>query len=501
MTGIFDTGPSKAPPASFNMAQYVLRYAATLAEKPALEVFSETGRTVWRYEQIAQSVRHAAFALRENGLEPGDKVLLRLGNSPDFPIVFLGALWGGLVPVPTSAALTQREVDWIAKDLTPALCVASEDLVVPANVGLVTPQELQESGVMDTAVMGDPNQPGYIIYTSGSSGTPRAVLHAHRAIWARRMMYQGWYGLTGSDRVFHAGAFNWTYTLGVGLLDPWAQGATALIRGSEIPNTDLPSLLRQSEASIFAAAPGVYRQVLKRENKLDLPSLRHGLSAGEALSERIRAAWQQATGTEIYEALGMSECSTYISAHPGRQALKGYAGYVQDGRRIAILDQEGTPVAFGTPGTIGIDRRDPGLMLGYPTDPDAEARHFKGEWFDTGDRAVLEADGALQYLGRNDDMMNAGGYRVAPMEVEAAFTTLPGLLECAATEVEIKADTHVIALFYTGTPLDDTQLQAHAEAGLARYKHPRVYVHCDALPHNANGKLNRKALRETFEAP
>ncbi|MEM8582417.1 MAG: fatty acid--CoA ligase family protein, partial [Pseudomonadota bacterium] len=250
----------------------------------------------------------------------------------------------------------------------------------------------------------------------------------------------------------------------------------------------------------LAAAPGVLRQMLKSRDHISLPDLRHVLSAGEALSPRLRAAWRSATHTEIYEALGMSECSTYISAHPGRQAPDGYAGYVQQGRRVAVLDPAGRPLPFGSPGTLGIHRRDPGLMLGYLTSPDTETPRHQDAWFDTGDRAIMRADGAVKYLGRDDDMMNAGGYRVAPLEVEAAFATLPGLGECAATSVDIKADAQVIALFYTGFSLDDARLRAHAEANLARYKQPRVFIHCESLPHNANGKLNRKALRRTFEA-
>ena len=104
--------------------------------------------------------------------------------------------------------------------------------------------------------MGDPDRPGYIIYTSGTSGQPRAVTHAHRAIWARRMMWEGWYGLTENDRLLHAGAFNWTYTLGTGLLDPWTRGATALIPGKGVTPDTLGLLMQQHDATIFAAAPG-----------------------------------------------------------------------------------------------------------------------------------------------------------------------------------------------------------------------------------------------------
>jgi acyl-coenzyme A synthetase/AMP-(fatty) acid ligase len=153
--------------------------------------------------------------------------------------------------------------------------------------------------------MGDPERLAYVVYTSGTSGKPRAVAHAHRAIWARQMMFEGWYGLRQDDRLLHAGAFNWTYTMGTGLMDPWTIGATALIPAAGTASETLPTLLAANKATIFAAAPGVYRQLLKGTLHLELPSLRHGLSAGEKLPASTLSAWTNATDTPIFEAYGM----------------------------------------------------------------------------------------------------------------------------------------------------------------------------------------------------
>ena len=133
--------------------------------------------------------------------------------------------------------------------------------------------------------MGAPDRPAYIIFTSGTSGTSRGVIHAHRAIWARRMMVDGWYGLNADDRVLHAGAFNWTYTLGTGLMDPWTIGATALIPSGGTTPAQLPALLRNHGATIFAAAPGVYRQLLKSE----MPEM-HGFLLGAPVFKRAKRA-------------------------------------------------------------------------------------------------------------------------------------------------------------------------------------------------------------------
>ena len=188
----------------------------------------------------------------------------------------------------------------------------------PAGAKLVDLAALQAMRALPPAPyhMGAPDRLAYIVYTSGTSGRPRAVMHAHRAIWARQMMHQGWYDISEDDRLMHAGAFNWTFTLGTGLLDPWSVGATALIPAQGVPPEALPLLLKRHDATIFAAAPGVYRKVLGAGHPLPLPRLRHGLAAGEKLPETTRAAWQAATGTPVYEAYGMSEISTFISANP-----------------------------------------------------------------------------------------------------------------------------------------------------------------------------------------
>ncbi|WP_424970096.1 class I adenylate-forming enzyme family protein [Dinoroseobacter sp. S76] len=490
-------------PAPFNLAAYVLDPGNAPSAKTALELWSGTRVDRWSYHRLRRAVFQTAAALLEEGCQPRDKILMRVGNSVDFPILFLACLAADLVPVPTSAALTQEEIDWIAGDLQPALSVWDGETVAPTGLRSLRIHDIKSAEQIAgfEPVPGDPNRLAFVVYTSGSSGRPRAVAHAHRAIWARRMMWDGWYGMGPEDRMLHAGAFNWTYTLGVGLMDPWAIGATAIIPAAGTQSVDLPELLHQSEASIFAAAPGVYRQILKSDALTPLPSLRHGLAAGEALPGSLRETWRDRMGTEIYEALGMSECSTFVSGCPTRPAPPGTAGYAQPGRRIAALGAEGAPVPPLKPGRLAIHRSDPGLMLGYledgrPTLP------LQGDWFDTGDMVEIGADGAVRYLGRDDDMMNAGGFRVSPLEVERAFQSLPEITETAAVEVEIKPDVTVIALFYaSNTALPEDRLRAEALQHLARYKQPRLYIHRETLPKGGNGKLNRRALRAGFEAP
>ncbi|MDE0968923.1 MAG: class I adenylate-forming enzyme family protein [Octadecabacter sp.] len=487
-------------PASFNMASYILARAGDNPTKIALTILGGDMDECWTYAQIEAAIRGTATGLLATGLVLGDRVLLRLGNTPEFAIAFLACIAVDLIPVPTSSQLSLSEITEITFDLAPKAIIASGDITLPDHAAsVITIAKLTSFYSLPPVdfVYGDPNRAAYIIFTSGTSGTPRGVIHAHRAIWARRMMHEGWYGLTQYDRVLHAGAFNWTYTLGTGLMDPWTLGATALIPAANTPLIRIPTLLAQYKATIFAAAPGIYRQLIKLGIK-PIPTLQHALSAGEKLPETTRAAWIATTNTPIFEAYGMSECSTFISGSPSQPADIGTLGYPQLGRRVALLDEKGRSSHIGQ---IAVHKSDPGLMLSYLNAPKDTAERFSADWFLTGDIGRRLPSGAIVYQGRVDDMMNAGGYRVSPIEVETALAQFPGIHEAAAVELCVKSDVSVIAVFYTSANvLAESELVAHCAAHLARYKCPRIFIRCEALPRGANNKLLRRALRSEWEA-
>jgi acyl-coenzyme A synthetase/AMP-(fatty) acid ligase len=483
-------------PPRFSLARYVLWDNGASDDKIALTVLKASGSERWSYGRLRARVLETGAALLGVGLEPGERLLLRLGNTPDFPLAFLGAVSAGLVPVPSSAALGGTEIGRIADVLRPKAVLYGPGIALPQDIPALAMADLPDAGSLEAPVEGDPDRPGYIVFTSGTSEAPVGVIHAHRAILARRMMFDGWYGLSRDDRVLHAGAFNWTYTLGTGLLDPWTIGATALIPGPGVTPEMLPLLLRRHEATLLAASPGVFRRILRAE-PAPFPHLRHGLSAGEKLPESLRARWQESMGTDIHEAFGQSECSTFISGSPDRPAPPGTLGFAQPGRAVAILGPDG-PVARGETGEIAVHKSDPGLMLGYLGEA---VPRIEGEWFRTGDMGQMREDGAIVYAGRNDDVLTAGGFRVSPLEIEEAMAQCPGVQDTAAVDHVLDAETVVVALHYAAEgPLDEAALRAHAERHLARHKQPRVYVHHVSLPRNPNGKLLRRALRAANEA-
>jgi acyl-coenzyme A synthetase/AMP-(fatty) acid ligase len=209
--------------------------------------------------------------------------------------------------------------------------------------------------------------------------------------------------------------------------------------------------------------------------------------------------WTSVTGLPLYEALGMSEISTYISTGPSVPHKAGTVGKAQAGRRVAILPVEGNdePLPPNREGLIAVHRSDPGLMLGYWKRPDEEAEVLRGEWFTGGDLGSIDDEGYIAHLGRANELMNAGGYRVSPLEVEAAIARCPQVAEVACAEVRIRSDVSIIAAFIVaadGAPRDASVIKDFANENLASYKIPREIVFVDRLPRTPNGKIQRKAL-------
>ncbi len=495
------------------MAAYAIGRAAQLtSDKIALLVIDRVDADepleTWTYRSLEAAVLSVAHGLAALGLQRGDRLLIRLDNTSAYALLFFGAVAAGLVPIPASSQLTENEAAFLLEN-SGARCVALPDgaqvgalaagvaVLRAANVAAMIAGGAVAADYAATAA----DDPAYMIYTSGTTSRPKGVLHAQRAAWGRRPMYVGWYGLSADDRMLHAGAFNWTYTLGVGLTDPWAMGATTIVYTGDKKPEHWPRLIATTGATLFAAVPSLYRQILKyaQPARRDLGQLRHGLIAGEPPPAGLFEDWHAATGTHLYEAFGMSEMSTYISTSPTVPRKAGFMGRVQAGRAVAILPVDGgtEPLPPGDEGLIGVHRSDPGLMLGYWQRPEEDAEVRRGDWFVGGDLGVMDVDGYVAHRGRANDIMKALGYRVAPQEIEAVLAQVPGVVEVACAEMRVRADVSVIGAFVVravDAKLTAEDVLAPARAQLAAYKVPREVVFVDVLPRTPNGKLKRKDL-------
>ena len=436
-------------------------------------------------------------------LPAGARVALRMANSPAMAIAFFAAARAGMIAMPLSPQLTAAEVGGLIADAEAGLLL-TEAPTDPALAGLAVPRlrpdDLEGAAPLPTL---RPDDPVLLIYTSGTGGRPKGVLHAHRMALGRVPMRTGWLNLRPGDRVLHAGTLNWTYTLGVGLMDPLSVGATAVLaQGTPDPGT-WPALIERHRIDVFAAVPTVYRRLLKHGDPslLRKAKLRYGVTAGEALPAALWQAWRDATGLELYEALGMSEISTYVSSSPSVPTKPGSPGKPQAGRRVTLLDPE-SHEPFDQParhGLLAIHRTDPGLCLGYWRRPEEDAAVRFGEWFAGGDLASFDADGYLHYHGRADDVMNALGVRTSPLEIEAVLERHEAVQEVAVATTRNDEGVELITAFVVpaeGVELDEADLRRFAGERLAAYKLPKRLVCVDRLPRTANGKVQRKRLQD-----
>lgn len=496
----------------FNMADYAIGgHARATPDKMALLVCDvENPREPlesWTFGELDRAVRNLAAGLAAKGLQRGDRIGIRLGNSSQSALMFFAAMAGGFIALPLSDQLTASELAALLDDSGAAALASADVLPDIASRGGILIFSADDVGAMISRNTDEGytstrrDDPAFLIYTSGTTARPKGVLHAHRSALGRQPMYQGWYGIRSDDRMLHAGAFNWTFTLGVGLTDPWANGATAIVCiGNKAPEL-WPNVIAETGATLFAAVPGIYRQILKYAppTRGALGKLRHGLMAGETPPPGLIEEWTSTTGLPLYEALGMSEISTYISTGPSVPHKPGTVGKAQAGRRVAILPVEGDdePLPPNREGLIAVHRSDPGLMLGYWNRPQEEAEVLRADWFTGGDLGSIDDEGYISHLGRANELMNAGGYRVSPLEVEAAIARCPAVAEVACTEVRIRSDVSIIAAFIVaaeGATRDAAIIKDFASKTLAAYKIPREIVFVDRLPRTPNGKIQRKAL-------
>ena len=483
------------------------------------------------FEQLAEYTGKFAQLLRDYGIAVGERILIRLPNSLDFPTAFLGTLKCGAVAVPTSTLLVAEEVRFLAQDSGARVLVTHKSMWPELSAelaGLQTldqiflagegpmpvgnfrfalhdlPQELAGIGDFAPAHPTRSEDPAYLVYTSGTTGDPKGVLHAHRALIGRTPSNTHWFDFREGDRILHSGKFNWTYVLGTGLMDPFYNARTVVVHEGKNDAELWPRLIRKHGCTIFVGVPTIFRQILhKTDFKAgDLPSLRHCMSAGESLSDEMFNAWRERFGLEIYEAMGMSECSYYISHSVFHPIRPGSVGLPQPGHDVHLLDTQFNEVATGEEGVIALRDDDPGKFIGYWRQPEETARMHANGFFLTGDYARRDEDGYIWFLGRRDDIINTFGYRVSPHEIERVMKTHPTVADCIAIGQRIDRDKILIAICVIAQPgqkADAEALLQYGEAHLAGYKRPRLIHLMREYPRTKNGKVIRSALKKIIE--
>ena len=466
--------------------------------------------------------------LNQLKIESSDRVLIRLPNSTDYPESFFGCLKHGAIAVPTSTLLAASEVAYLAKDSGAKILIAAKSMwselqsILDESTELTAillagdgemPSTQNDSNIQildlteliknieptEEIVKSKANDPAYLVYTSGTTGFPKGVLHAHRSLIGRLPASQYWFDFKDGDRIMHSGKFNWTYVLGSALMDPLFHGHTVIVHEGKNDASTWPKLIKKHDCSIFIGVPTIYRQIIQKTdfNAEDVPSLRHCMSAGEHLSDEMLAAWRERFGQDVFEAIGMSEFSYYISQRIDRPIKPGAAGFPQPGHNIQLLSGDGTPAKINEEGMIAIPESDPGLFLNYWQLPEETEKAKHDGYFFTGDYARTDDQGYIWFLGRKDDIINTFGYRVSPHEIERVLKTHSDIADCVALGEEIGTDKVLVSACVILHPNSQLTEQALLEFGnhhLAKYKAPKIIHFYDDFPRTKNGKVLRKLM-------
>jgi acetyl-CoA synthetase len=467
------------------------------ASKRALLAIDADGRRrEWHFGELVAVSAGLSGALAARGVARGDVVMTLVGNRVEWVLAMLACWRMGAVPLPCNTQLRKRDLALRAQVANPVLCVGEERLLgeLPDGIPCMTMSEvalvLDEDRPQETPAPIAPlaaDDPALIVFTSGTTGEPRAALHAQRYLSGQRAQAEHWLGAGADDLVWCTTATGWSKSARNVFLAPWLCGAAALIADGRFEPGERLDLIERERVNVLCQAPTEYRLLATRGALLPLPALRRIVSAGEALGAEVIAAWHEATGLEIRDGYGQTETGHLTGNLLGDEVRPGSMGRALPGFELRIEGSE--------------------LQVRVASCPTFFARYldgepFRGEWWPTGDVVSADADGYYWYEGRNDDLIVSAGYRIGPFEVESALLTHPAVADAAAVpapDPERGAVVRAVVVLRDAEPSERLarELQDHVKSVTAPYKYPRIVEFADELPRTASGKVKRAQLRAT----
>jgi len=502
-------------PRDYNAAYDLLQRNASRSQKVAF-VDGASGASL-TYGQLRDQAQRFANAIRARGIEPESRVLVAMLDTLEWPVVFLGSILAGVVPIAANTLLTTKDFDFLLRDSRARALFVSKPLLPtfePLIGKIRTLRELFVAGdttsnsVAALIAAGSPEQDvagtcsddiGFWLYSSGSTGAPKGTVHLHSHLVQTAELYgRGVLGIREQDVVFSAAKLFFAYGLGNALTFPLSVGATTVLMPGRPTPADVFGVLRRFRPTIFYGVPTLYASLLADETrppKGEL-ALRLCTSAGEALPAGIGRRWTAEYGCEILDGIGSTEMlHIFLSNRPGH-VRHGTTGQPVPGYELRIVGDDGRECGTDEIGELQI--KGPTSALFYWNNRGKTKATFAGEWTKSGDKYTRDADGYYTYGGRSDDMLKVGGIYVSPFEVEACLMTHPCVLEAAVVGMAdadglVKPKAYVV--LKTGQHVTAEELQGHVRSRLAPFKYPRWIQFADELPRTATGKIQRFRLR------
>ena len=503
--------PELQYPERLNCAAVLLDDMVKAGHGERIAIRAPDGECSYRQLQ-AQANRIANLLVREMGLVPGNRVLLRGPNNPMMAASWLGVFKAGGICVGTMPLLRAKELTEIVNkaQITHALCDKRLDeelkLALPSCPTLKfikywyddeTDKQIQSQSSIFDNVDTAAEDVALIAFTSGTTGKPKGTMHFHRDVIAMCDCFPRSCLKPGRDDVF-IGTPPLAFTFGLGglLCFPLRFGASTALVEKLTPATLLESV-QKFRATILFTAPTMYRALAGIWKNYDLRSLKKCVSAGEALPDATRQLFKRESGIEIIDGIGSTELIHIFISHAPEHAKRGATGQAIPGYSAAVLDENGERCAPGQIGRLAV-KGPTGCR--YLAD-ERQKSYVQNGWNLTGDAYVMDMDGYFLYQARTDDMIISAGYNIAGPEVEGALLTHPAVAECAVVgkpDAErgmiVQAFVVLKQGFAAGEDLKKG-LQEHVKRNIAPYKYPRAVEFIDSLPRTETGKLQRFKLR------
>ena len=465
----------------------------------------EPDGTVTTYGDI--DVRSARFAgaLLAMGVQPGDRVATQLEKSVDAVALYLACLRVGGVYLPLNEAYTLPEITYFTDDATPVVYVGRDGHAAPGGPKAATLASLLELDAppFDGIVERAPNDMIAMLYTSGTTGRSKGAMLTCANLTTNALALHELWGFSSADVLLHALPVFHVHGLFVAL-------HCAMLSAAEVrflPRFDVSVVRAQlRECTVMMGVPTFYARLLadSKFGPEDCSTIRLFIAGSAPLTEAAFRAFDERTGHTILERYGMTETGMITSNPLDGDRVAGTVGFALPDVSIRVADEHGAVLEAGSVGVVEV--RGPNVFRGYWGMPDKTAAAFRPDgWFITGDVGVLDPSGRLSLVGRESDLIIAGGYNVYPKEIELLIDEVPGVAESAVVGLPHPDMGEGVAAFVVLTPgaeVDGDVIRAALDGRLARFKQPRAVFVVDDLPRNAMGKVQKAMLRaahaETF---
>ncbi|SIS77878.1 acyl-CoA synthetase MbcS [Salimicrobium salexigens] len=510
-------------PEQYNIISEMEKYARGEERKALIWIDSEGNKKEATYQQLMRRVNKIGNAFLNEGLKPGDKIVIMIPRTIEAYEVYLAAMKTGIIIIPGSEMLRAKDLQYRIEhgEAKAVACYhpftsqfdevkGIDDLhlfsVGEGKEGWISLEEkIKNTSEELEAAPTHRDDTAFLPYTSGTTGNPKGVVHTHGWGYAHlKTAASKWLAIEENDVVWATAGPGWQKWIWTPFLSVLGTGACGLIyQGKFDPRTYL-QIMQDYHVNVLCCTPTEYRLMAKVDNLDDysLQSLHSAVSAGEPLNREVIDTFKNHFNITVRDGYGQTENTLLVGIMKDMEVRPGSMGRPTPGNDVDVIDEEGKPAEVGEVGDIAVHLDTPALFKEYYKDPERTKMSRRGDYYITGDQAKKDEEGYFWFEGRSDDIIISSGYTIGPFEVEDALVKHKAVQECAVVASPDEVRGNVVKAFIVlqsgveGNEKLVKELQDHVKAETAPYKYPRKIEFIEELPKTTSGKIRRIELRK-----